>query len=135
MCLKTCHKAIHNLQIATIAIPNKIYPEGTMGMITGWGQTTHINGERADVLQMAMTPLVDLLTCRQEWGSRITPRMQCVGGTGLNSGCKVILKKTLYFFSLRCFLLLIQQIIISNWIHKPNVSRPSSPSVMHTVLF
>merc|ERR1712212_685736 len=41
------------------------------------------------VLQVAYTPLVDLHTCRQSWGvSRITDRMQCVGGNGVNSGCK-----------------------------------------------
>ena len=61
-----------------------------MGQITGWGQTTHVNGHRADVLQVAYTPLVDIQTCRQQWGiTRITERMQCVGGNGVNSGCKV----------------------------------------------
>merc|ERR1712168_927945 len=63
--------------IAIIPVASKQYPAGTMGQITGWGQTTHVNGHRADVLQVAYTPLVDIQTCRQQWGvTRITERMQ-----------------------------------------------------------
>jgi len=78
-----------NPDLAVIPVASKQYPAGTMAMITGWGQYTHVNGQRADVLQVAYTPLVDLHTCRQQWGiTRITERMQCVGGNGVNSGCK-----------------------------------------------
>merc|ERR1711936_1389817 len=78
-----------NPDLAVIPVASKQYPAGTEAMITGWGQYTHVNGQRADVLQVAYTPLVDLHTCRQQWGvTRITERMQCVGGNGVNSGCK-----------------------------------------------
>merc|ERR1712136_48727 len=78
-----------NPDIAIIPVASKQYPAGTIGQITGWGQTTHVNGHRADVLQVAYTPLVDIQSCRQQWGiTKITERMQCVGGNGVNSGCK-----------------------------------------------
>merc|ERR1712179_452895 len=40
-------------------------------------------------LQVATTPLMSQDDCAAIWGRlRITDRMQCVGGTGENSGCQ-----------------------------------------------
>ena len=68
----------------------KDYPGETPALITGWGRVVYQSSFHPKTLQMATTNLVSEAKCKQVWGAaRITPRMQCVGGNGLNSACKV----------------------------------------------
>merc|ERR1712002_908835 len=74
--------------LAVIPIAAKEYPGGMAAQITGWGMTnSHIN-RLPTQLQLADTNLVSQEDCRAYWGvRRITDRMQCIGGNGINSGC------------------------------------------------
>merc|ERR1712212_413601 len=74
--------------LAVIPIAAKEYPAGMDAIITGWGMTnSHIN-RLPTQLQLAETNLVSQEDCRDYWGvRRITDRMQCIGGNGINSGC------------------------------------------------
>merc|ERR1712135_279086 len=57
--------------------------------ITGWGKTHGNINQIPTQLQVATTPLMSQDDCAAIWGNlRITDRMQCVGGTGENSGCQ-----------------------------------------------
>merc|ERR1712136_552005 len=71
------------------ATANKEYPAGTIAQITGWGKTRGNINQIPTQLQVATTPLMSQDDCKAIWGNlRITDRMQCVGGTGENSGCQ-----------------------------------------------
>merc|ERR1712136_592941 len=72
-----------------LATANKEYPAGTIAQITGWGKTHGNINQTPTQLQVATTPLMSQDDCKAIWGNlRITDRMQCVGGTGENSGCQ-----------------------------------------------
>merc|ERR1711955_103352 len=80
---------LNDVDISTIAIANKEYPAGTIAQITGWGKTHGNINQIPTQLQVATTPLMSQDDCKAVWGNlRITDRMQCVGGTGENSGCQ-----------------------------------------------
>jgi len=80
---------LNDVDISAIAIANKEYPAGTIAQITGWGKTHGNINQIPTQLQVATTPLMSQDDCKAIWGNlRITDRMQCVGGTGENSGCQ-----------------------------------------------
>merc|ERR1712136_539952 len=80
---------LNDVDISAIAIANKEYPAGTIAQITGWGKTHGNINQIPTQLQVAYTPLMSQDDCAAIWGNlRITDRMQCVGGTGENSGCQ-----------------------------------------------
>lgn len=65
---------------STIALPNidKTYQSGEMGTVSGWGTTTE-NGAGTVQLMRVDVPVVDEVTCRNAYGSLITPRTLCAG--------------------------------------------------------
>jgi len=74
--------------LAVIPIATKEYPGGIDAVITGWGMVNSHVHQLPTQLQLAETNLVDIEECRAYWGARrITDRMQCIGGNGINSGC------------------------------------------------
>merc|ERR1711936_115720 len=78
----------NELDIAAIAIPNKEYPAGTPAQITGWGRINSAISYHPDTLQVAITELTDISVCQERYAPiRMTDRMQCVGGNGVNSAC------------------------------------------------
>jgi len=80
---------LNDADVSAIAIANKEYPAGTIAQITGWGKTHGNINQIPTQLQVATTPLMSQDDCKAIWGNlRITDRMQCVGGTGENSGCQ-----------------------------------------------
>lgn len=77
------------LKVQIIPIATKEYPADTPALITGWGRVIYQSSFHPKTMQMATTNLVSDDVCRKYWGLRITNRMQCVGGNGMNSACKV----------------------------------------------
>lgn len=74
--------------VQIIPIATKEYPADTPALITGWGRVIYQSSFHPKTMQMATTNLVSDDVCRKYWGLRITNRMQCVGGNGMNSACK-----------------------------------------------
>merc|ERR1712179_149003 len=79
---------VNDPDVQAIPIAMKDYPANTPALITGWGRVIYQSSFHPNTLQMATTNLVSKQRCMLSWGPRITDRMQCVGGNGLNSACK-----------------------------------------------
>ncbi|XP_070825239.1 chymotrypsin-like elastase family member 2A [Chaetodon trifascialis] len=73
---------------ACVPADGAILPNNYPCYITGWGHL-YTGGPLPDMLQQALLPVVDHVTCTQPdwWGSQVKDTMVCAGGDGVPSGC------------------------------------------------
>ncbi|XP_055522100.1 chymotrypsin-like elastase family member 2A [Leucoraja erinacea] len=78
-----------DVEIANLAEPGSILPNGYPCYVTGWGLTEPF-GIPSATLQEANLAVVDYATCSSPywWSGVVTPNMICAGGDGKSGGCQ-----------------------------------------------
>ncbi|MBN3301297.1 CTRC protein, partial [Amia calva] len=80
--------ASDNIMTACLPVAGSTLPNNEPCYVTGWGRL-FTNGPAAEILQQALLPVVDHVTCTLPdwWGGMVKDTMVCAGGDGVVSGC------------------------------------------------
>uniref|UniRef100_A0A8C5K3Q1 trypsin n=1 Tax=Jaculus jaculus TaxID=51337 RepID=A0A8C5K3Q1_JACJA len=79
MLIKLSSPATINSRVATVALPSSCAPEGTLCLISGWGNTLSSGVNNPDLLQCLDAPLLSQAACEASYPGQITNNMVCAG--------------------------------------------------------